>query len=159
LGPLSSPWHCLRMPRATTGSPWPFTRTSSGPSWADSPEKGLRCLSRRLRAGPSRRRGTSIYPPGTRESKPAPTEPGAEVTSPTFSAPAGVDLPGAGLLAFSPVASQDGSSTNFGLFITYVLPGFTALQGVPFLAASPAGWGTATAHGNPNLTVFLSGTF
>lgn len=51
--------------------------------------------------------------------------------------------------------SSDSSLTNFGLLIAYVLPGFTALQGVPFLATAPGGWGV---EGAPTLTGFLSGT-
>jgi hypothetical protein len=41
--------------------------------------------------------------------------------------------------------------------ISYVLPGFTALQGLPFLSNSTASWG-ATASGAPTIASFLSGT-
>jgi len=53
------------------------------------------------------------------------------------------------------VASQDNSGTNFGLLIAYVLPGFTALQGLPFLPTATGGWGV---EGSPTLSGFLSGT-
>jgi hypothetical protein len=44
------------------------------------------------------------------------------------------------------VASTESSFNNFGLLIAYVLPGFTALQGLPFLAADSAA-GEATLPG------------
>ncbi|AWM39165.1 hypothetical protein GobsT_25510 [Gemmata obscuriglobus] len=47
--------------------------------------------------------------------------------------------------------------SNFGLFIGYVLPGFTALGGLPFLAGA-TGWGTAADGSDPSITEFLSGT-
>jgi hypothetical protein len=53
---------------------------------------------------------------------------------------------------------QEGSITNFGLFIAYVLPGFTALQGLPFFLSSPAAWGNLSRDVNPTATTFLSGT-
>jgi hypothetical protein len=56
------------------------------------------------------------------------------------------------------VASQDASGTNFGLLIAYVLPGFTAVQGLPFLSSSSATWGTTADVGGPTLAGFLSGT-
>jgi hypothetical protein len=56
------------------------------------------------------------------------------------------------------VGAQEGSLSNFGLFIAYVLPGFTALQGLPFLVASSAGWGNVATDMNPSVTTFLSGT-
>ena len=48
------------------------------------------------------------------------------------------------------------TTSNFGLFIAYVLPGFTALQGMPFLTDGQAGWGTVGSEAT--LTDFLSGT-
>src|SRR5690349_516816 len=59
------------------------------------------------------------------------------------------------LILSRPVASHDPSITNFGLFIAYVLPGFTALQGLPFPANHAAAWGT---EGGATLSGFLSGT-
>jgi hypothetical protein len=56
------------------------------------------------------------------------------------------------------VGHPESLTTNFGLLIAYVLPGFTALQGLPFVASPPAGWGTATAAPGPTLSGFLSGT-
>jgi hypothetical protein len=56
------------------------------------------------------------------------------------------------------MTTQDGPLTNFGLLIAYVLPGFTALQGLPFLSPSRSGWGAADAETVPTLTSFLSGT-
>ncbi len=53
------------------------------------------------------------------------------------------------------MASHDPSITNFGLFIAYVLPGFTALQGLPLPAGKAAAWGT---EGGATLSGFLSGT-
>lgn len=53
------------------------------------------------------------------------------------------------------MASHDNAAVHFGLLIAYVLPGFTALQGVPLLSTPPAGWGV---EGSPTLTGFLSGT-
>jgi hypothetical protein len=52
------------------------------------------------------------------------------------------------------VANRENSISNFGLFIAYVLPGFTVIRGVPFIGAS-AGWGV---EGDPTLSGFLSGT-
>ncbi len=51
------------------------------------------------------------------------------------------------------MSSRDDFDTNFGLLIAYVLPGFTALQGMPFLSSSTA-WGTGAGT---SLTGFLSG--
>jgi hypothetical protein len=56
------------------------------------------------------------------------------------------------------VGSQESSITNFGLFIAYVLPGFTAIQGLPFLSNTPAVWGTVAGEAGPTLPGFLSGT-
>ena len=47
---------------------------------------------------------------------------------------------------------------NFGLLIAYVLPGFTAIQGLPFLSSSPASWGSVAGAASPTLPGFLSGT-
>jgi hypothetical protein len=56
------------------------------------------------------------------------------------------------------VAPQEVSGTNFGLLITYVLPGFTAVQGLPFLNSSSANWGVTADAGGSTLAGFLSGT-
>jgi hypothetical protein len=56
------------------------------------------------------------------------------------------------------VASQEGSLSNFGLLIAYVLPGFTALQRLPFLSHAAASWGTGGLDQSPSVTSFLSGT-
>jgi hypothetical protein len=53
------------------------------------------------------------------------------------------------------VASQESSVTNFGLLIAYVLPGFTALQGVPFLSGASIPWGV---DDSPTLAGFLAST-
>jgi hypothetical protein len=58
----------------------------------------------------------------------------------------------------SVMGSQGGSLTNFGLLIAYVLPGFTALKGLPFLSEVQGAWGTTDAVVTPTLTSFLSGT-
>jgi hypothetical protein len=44
------------------------------------------------------------------------------------------------------------------LLIGYVLPGFTAMQGLPMLSASQLVWATARADANPTLPGLLSGT-
>src|SRR5262249_5173792 len=56
------------------------------------------------------------------------------------------------------MSSQTGLLTNFGLLIAYVLPGFTALQGLPFLSSPRIGWGAADTETAPTLTSFASGT-
>jgi hypothetical protein len=56
------------------------------------------------------------------------------------------------------VGQRDGLTTNFGLLIAYVLPGFTALQGVPSVGSPAAAWGTAATGPGSTLTGFLSGT-
>jgi hypothetical protein len=55
------------------------------------------------------------------------------------------------------VGAKEEPGSNFGLLIGYVLPGFTALQGLPFLSGSAAAWG-ATAGGAPTVPGLLSGT-
>lgn len=55
------------------------------------------------------------------------------------------------------MAAQDDFDTNFGLLIAYVLPGFTALQGLPVLGVS-GGWGLAASGPGASLSQFLSGT-
>jgi hypothetical protein len=63
------------------------------------------------------------------------------------------------LLAFPSVASQESSASNFGLFIAYVLPGFTALQGMPLLSSAGTNWASATgAVSGLSVGDFLSGT-
>jgi hypothetical protein len=56
------------------------------------------------------------------------------------------------------VGSQDASAANFGILVCYVLPGFTAVQGLPFLANVQGAWGTAGAGASATLPSFLSGT-
>jgi hypothetical protein len=55
------------------------------------------------------------------------------------------------------MGSQEGSVGNFGLFIAYVLPGFTALQGLPFLEGRATTWGTVESGAISTLPGFLSG--
>ncbi|HYV38094.1 MAG TPA: hypothetical protein VE988_20580 [Gemmataceae bacterium] len=55
------------------------------------------------------------------------------------------------------MASQGVSPSNFGLFIAYVLPGFTAMQGLPFLSSPKSGWGAAQEQVAITLPSFLSG--
>jgi hypothetical protein len=59
------------------------------------------------------------------------------------------------LVASLPVSAKEGSA-SFGLLIAYVLPGFTALQGFPFLAGTASPWGVRA--GPSTLPSFLSGT-
>jgi hypothetical protein len=57
------------------------------------------------------------------------------------------------------VGSQEGSvTTNFGLLIAYVLPGFTAMQGLPMLSGSQMVWAAAANEVSPTLPSLLSGT-
>lgn len=56
------------------------------------------------------------------------------------------------------MSAHEGSATNFGLLIAYVLPGFTAIQGLPFLNGSPAAWGSMPGAAIPTLPGLLSGT-
>lgn len=58
---------------------------------------------------------------------------------------------------FTLVGSQETSDTNFGLLIAYVLPGFTALYGLPFFSDATGRWGT-TAGDDPTFAGFLSST-
>jgi hypothetical protein len=44
------------------------------------------------------------------------------------------------------------------LLIGYVLPGFTALHGLPFLPSASGPWGTAAGEGNLTFPGLLSGT-
>jgi hypothetical protein len=55
----------------------------------------------------------------------------------------------------SPImASEDLSSSNFGLIIAYIIPGFTALHGIPGYAANPT---ALTVAGNEqSIAGFLS---
>lgn len=55
------------------------------------------------------------------------------------------------------MANTDDLDSNFGLLIAYVLPGFTALYGLPFLS-STEGWGIAGVEANATVAQFLSGT-
>jgi hypothetical protein len=56
------------------------------------------------------------------------------------------------------VSQHENSIGNFGLLIAYIIPGFTALKGLPYLAESPGSWGAV--GGDPTATVagFLFGT-
>jgi hypothetical protein len=57
------------------------------------------------------------------------------------------------------VGSQEGSvTTNFGLLIGYVLPGFTVMQGLPILSGSQLVCAAATNEVSPTLPGLLSGT-
>ena len=57
------------------------------------------------------------------------------------------------------MSSQEGSvTTNFGLLIGYVLPGFTAMHGLPILSGSQLVWAAATNEASPTLPGLLSGT-
>ena len=57
------------------------------------------------------------------------------------------------------MGSQEVSvTTNFGLLIAYVLPGFTAMQGLPILSGSQMVWAAATNEVSPTLPGLLSGT-
>jgi len=64
-----------------------------------------------------------------------------------------------GLLTSVLVGTQEGSvTTNFGLLIGYVLPGFTAMHGLPTLSGSQLVWATAGGEASPTLPGLLSGT-
>src|SRR6516164_6177772 len=39
------------------------------------------------------------------------------------------------MIVFEPMSSQEASQSNFGLLIAYVIPGFTALRGLPLVPA------------------------
>jgi hypothetical protein len=52
------------------------------------------------------------------------------------------------------VASQDVSANNFGLLIAYVIPGFTAMKGLPGMTFNQASWGASLA--DPTIAGFLS---
>ena len=57
------------------------------------------------------------------------------------------------------MSSREASVDNFGLLMAYVLPGFTALQGLPYLSASPAAvLGPVVPGMEPTLAGFLYGT-
>jgi hypothetical protein len=55
------------------------------------------------------------------------------------------------------MASQSISDSNFGIFIAYVLPGYTALKGLPFLG-SPVTWNSAISGTEATIAGFLSGS-
>ena len=57
------------------------------------------------------------------------------------------------------MASQDLSNNNFGILIAYVLPGFTALQGLPFLNDSLKLTEFGKAHDAITMAGFLLSTF
>jgi hypothetical protein len=56
------------------------------------------------------------------------------------------------------VSSQEPTVTNFGLLIAYVLPGFTAIQGWPFVSRAGSGQPFALAGYEPSLVGFLDST-
>lgn len=56
------------------------------------------------------------------------------------------------------MASEETSLNDFGLFIAYVLPGFTALDGFPLMLNGRGTWGTSGTDPNQSLTILLSGT-
>ena len=56
------------------------------------------------------------------------------------------------------MSSQDPTVTNFGIFIAYVLPGFTAIQGWPFVSRSGADQLFTLAGHESSLVGFLNGT-
>jgi hypothetical protein len=65
----------------------------------------------------------------------------------------------AGSDSLGSMASQETSVNNFGLLIAYVLPGFTALQGLPYLSDSAAAASELVARAvEPTLAGFLYGT-
>jgi hypothetical protein len=48
--------------------------------------------------------------------------------------------------------------TNFKLVISYVIPGFTVLQGLPFLMSQSENWGILDRGQEPTISGFLSGS-
>jgi hypothetical protein len=59
------------------------------------------------------------------------------------------------MLTFDRVNSQDNSVNNFGLLIAYVLPGFTALWGMPYLVAPLPAWPVGGRAEGPTFAGFL----
>jgi hypothetical protein len=57
-----------------------------------------------------------------------------------------------------PVSQHENSLGNFGLLIAYIIPGFTALKGLPYLAESPGSWGAVSADSTATVAGFLFGT-
>jgi hypothetical protein len=56
------------------------------------------------------------------------------------------------------MTTQHGSVPSFGILIAYVLPGFTALRGLPFEGLGQAAWGTPLMGVEPTISTFLSET-
>jgi hypothetical protein len=56
------------------------------------------------------------------------------------------------------MTTQHGSVPSFGILIAYVLPGFTALRGLPFEGLGQAAWGTPVTGVEPTMSAFLSET-
>jgi hypothetical protein len=56
------------------------------------------------------------------------------------------------------VSSQEPTITNFGLLIAYVLPGFTAIQGWPYVCRTGTEPNFALAGFEPSLVGFLNST-
>ncbi len=56
------------------------------------------------------------------------------------------------------MSAKEVSGSNFGLLIAYVLPGFTAVEGMPFLTGSSPAWGAAGGAAESTLSGLLSGT-
>lgn len=57
------------------------------------------------------------------------------------------------------MAAQSVSESNFGLFISYLLPGYTALRGLPLFAAEGTIWNGAAPGTDATVTDFISGGF
>jgi hypothetical protein len=53
------------------------------------------------------------------------------------------------------VSQHENPLNNFGLFIAYLLPGFTALMGLPLHAEPMAGWGTLGGESRATVAGFL----
>jgi hypothetical protein len=56
------------------------------------------------------------------------------------------------------VSQHENSINNFGLLIAYIIPGFTALKGLPYLADSRGSWGAITGDSTATVADFLFGT-
>jgi len=54
------------------------------------------------------------------------------------------------------MASQSVSESNFGLLIAYVLPGYTALKGLPFIGSDFSTWSITSPHGEMTIAGFLA---
>jgi hypothetical protein len=54
------------------------------------------------------------------------------------------------------MASQSVSESNFGLLIAYVLPGYTALKGLPFIGSDFSNWSITSPNGEATIAGFLA---